>query len=54
MGRESPPFFLEVNGWVQLHGIAAIPTNIHETGVLYTTCTCMCTLYTTNNILDIH
>ena len=29
MGRESPPFFLEVNGWMQLHGIVAIPVIVH-------------------------
>ena len=29
MGRESPPFFLEVNGWVQLHGIVAITAIVH-------------------------
>ena len=29
MRRESPPFFLEVNGWVQLHSIVAIPVIVH-------------------------
>ena len=58
MGRDSPPFFLEVNGWVQLRGIVAIPVIVCvQTFMLlrlecfYTTCTCTCTLYITYNIL---
>ena len=29
MGSESPPFFLEDNCWVQLHGVVAIPVIVH-------------------------